>query len=370
MPKYREIYLEKDKAIADSGSQTIEVAVVDPISEMYVKLYATNGATSNKGSPITRCISKIEVFDGSDKLFEMDGRLAHALAYYRTGKIPMVTLNGIGNYVQSAHIPLKFGRWLWDPQLALVPQAFRNLQIRITWNLAAINAIGATGFVTGSGRLTVIAKVMEGLEAAPTGFIMAKDHFSFTTAGSGDERVSLPTDHPYMDMMVRAYESGVDVTSSITNLKLSLDFDKDIPFDYTTTDIKGQMIEQFGEVELPLFILSDDAEAHESWVGIESNISALSGNADIIVSCTALSGGKFTLQLLNDAGVAQNAKTVFCRVLGQALWNCFYRSFGMSDDPASYLQATVHGDIKLHITQGNADAEANVVLSQLRSYAT
>ena len=367
--KYREIYLEKDKTLADSGSQTIEVSVVDPISELFVKLYATNGATSNKGSPIARCISKIEVFDGADKLFSMDGRLAHALAYYRSSRIPATTLNSIGNYVQSCHIPIRFGRRLWDSQLALVPQAFRNLQLKITWDLAAINAVGATGFVTGTGRLTVIAKVMEGLEAAPAAFIMAKDHFSFTTAASGDERVSLPTDFPYIDLMVRAFESGVDVTDSLTNIKLSLDFDKDIPFDLTTTDIKGRMIEMFGEVELPHFILSDDAEAHESYVGIESNISALSGNADIIVSCTALSGGKYTLQLLNDAGVAQNAKTVFIRVLGQALWNCFYHGFGNFDDPASYLIAPEHGDIKVHLTQGNAGAECNIVLSQLRSYA-
>ncbi|MEK7180671.1 MAG: hypothetical protein AAB706_04295 [Patescibacteria group bacterium] len=367
--KYREIYLEKDLTLADSGSKTVEIAVVDPISELYIKLYATNGATSNKGSPIARCISKVEVFDGADKLFSMDGRLAHALAYYRSERIPMTTLNSIGSYVQSVHIPIRFGRRLWDHQLALVPQAFRNLQLKITWDLAAINAVGATGFVTGSGKMSVIARVMEGVDPAPTAFIMSKDHFSFTSAASGDERVSLPTDFPYIDLMVRAFESGVDVTDSITNLKLSLDFDKDIPFDLTTVDIKGRMIEMFGEVELPHFILSDDAEAHESWVGIESNISAVSASADIIVSCTTLSGGKYTLQLLNDAGVAQNAKTVFTRILGQVLWNCYYHGFGNLDDPTSYLAAPEHGDIKVHLTQGNAGAECNIVLSQLRSYA-
>ena len=110
--KYREIYLEKDKTLADSGSQTIEVSVVDPISELFVKLYATNGATSNKGSPIARCISKIEVFDGADKLFSMDGRLAHALAYYRSSRIPATTLNSIGltNFLGRAKICRQSGQ--------------------------------------------------------------------------------------------------------------------------------------------------------------------------------------------------------------------------------------------------------------------
>lgn len=369
MPKFREIYLEKDKTIADSGSQTIEVSVVDPISELFVKMYATNGATSNKASPIARCISKIEVFDGADKLFSMDGRLAHALAYYRSHVIPNILINEAPNYIQSVHIPIRFGRRLWDTQLALVPQAFRNLQLKISWDLAAVNAIGATGFVSGSGRLTVIAKVMEGLETAPSAFIMAKDHFAFTSAASGDERPSLPTDFPYIDLMVRAYKSGVEPTDSISNLKLSLDFDKDIPFDYTTTDIKGRMIEQYSEFDLPSMIVSDNNEAHESWVGIESNISIVSSISNVICAISALSGGKYTVRQVNDAGVAVNENVDYVRVVGQSLWNCFYHQFGNLDDPASYLSAPEYGDIKIYISQGNAGAECNVVLSQLRSYA-
>ena len=369
MAKYRDVYLEKDLTLADSGSKTIEVSVVDPISELYIKFYATNGATSNKAAAIARCISKIEVFDGADKLFSMDGRLAHALGYYRSEKIPFQSINEVGNYIQSVHIPIRFGRWLWDPSLALVPQAFRNLQLKVTWDLAAVRAVGATGFLTGTGKLTVIAKVMEGLEAAPTGFIMSKDHFSFTSAASGDERVSLPTDFPYVELMVRAFETGINVDASITNVKLSLDFDKDVPFDFTSSDIKGQMVTRLGEFAQTLMAFGDDNESHESWVGIESNIQATSSNADVIMSCTALDGGKFTLQQLDNAGAAVNAAVSFISVVGQALWNCLHFPFGVLSDPATYLMAPEHGDIKVHITQGNAGAECNIVLSQLRSYA-
>lgn len=369
MPKYREVFIEQDFVLADSGDKIVEMKVVDPISEIYVKFYATNGATSNKASPIPRVISKIEVLDGADKLFSMDGRLAHSLAYHRSGKLPFFTLNEAANYVQSAHIPLRFGRWLWDPLYALVPQSFRNLQLKISWNLAAVNAVGATGFVSGTGRLTVIAKVMEGLEAPPTGFIMSKDHYNFTSAASGVEPAELPTDHPFVDLMVRAFESGVDVTSSITNLKLSLDIDKDVPFDYPAADFYGQMVSKFGEFSLPSIIVADDGETHQAWIGKPSAINVQPAAQDVIVGVSALSNGQYVVEQVNGAGAAQNAVISFVNVVGQMLWNCFYYAFGMIEEPTQYLMAPEHGDIKLKLTQGNAGADVNIVLGQLRLYA-
>ncbi len=369
MLKYREVFIEKDFVLQDSGDKIVELKVVDPISEIYLKVYATNGATSNKASPLPRIITKIEVLDGADKLFSMDGRLAHALAYHRSGKLPFFSLNEAANYVQSVHIPLRFGRWLWDPLYALVPQAFRNLQVKISWNMAAVNAVGATGFVTGTGRLTVIAKVMEGLEAPPTGFVMSKDHYNFTSAASGEESADLPTDHPYIDMMVRAYESGIDIASSITNLKLSLDVDKDIPFDYPANDLYGQMVTKYGEFSLPSMIVADDGETHQAWVGKPSGINIQPSVQDIIAGVSSLANGQYVVEQVNGAGAAQNAVISFVEVIGQMLWNCFYHQFGMIEEPSQYLIAPEHGDIKLKLTQGNAGAEVNVVLGQLRLYA-
>lgn len=367
--KYRETYIEKDLTLVDSGDKTIELKTADPISELYIKFYATNGATSNKSAPIPRIITKIEVLAGADKLFSMDGRLAHALAYNRSGKIPFLTLNEAANYVQSVHIPIRFGRWLWDPLYALVPQAFKNLQLKITWNLAAVRAVGATGFLTGSGKLTVIAKTMEGLDTPPSGFIMSKEHYSFTSAASGDEPAELPVDHPYTDIMVRAYESGVEVTDSITNLKLSLDFDKDLPFDYSAVDLYGQMVSKLGEFNLPSIIVADDGEAHQAWVGKPSAISITPSTQAVIAAISALANGQYTVEQVNDAAVAQNSIVSFVNVVGQMLWNCFYHQFGNFDEPQQYLIAPEHGDIKLKLTQGNAGAEVNVVLGQLRLYA-
>jgi len=54
--------------------------------------------------------------------------------------------------------------------------------------------------------------------------------------------------------------------------------------------------------------------------------------------------------------------------LGKLPWNCVAYPFGDLRDAATYLQAQEHGDIKLILTQGDAGAEVDVVLSQLRAY--
>lgn len=369
MPKYREVYLEKDKALADSGSETIEIATADPISELELKFYATNGATSNKNNPIARAVTKIEVFDGSDKLFSMDGRQAVALYAYQSRGGYRETQNEAPNYVKGIRIPLRFGRWLWDPAYALVPQAFRNLQMKVSWNLAEVRAVGATGYVTGSAKMSLIVKVMEGLETPPVGFMMSKEHYAFTSAGSGEERIALPTDHPYVAMQLRAWETTIDINDSITNMKLSLDHDKDIPFDIATSDAVAQLLEKYGEWNFNFFAYGDDGGTHEIWFGSASGCQASAQAAGTIIGVTALSGGVATLaQKLHD-NTAVNTLTSFLLATGQALYHTLYREFGDIEDPTTWLNAPTVGDIKLILTQGNAGAETNVVLTQARAYA-
>jgi len=160
MPKYRDVYLEKGKTLDDSGSLTIDISPIDPISEMVIRFQAKNGSNNNKAAPIPRVITKVEIIDGADVLFSMDGRLAYSLSYFMNRTTPHMFFAERGDATQFANIPLRFGRWLWDSEFALDPVKFRNLQLRITWNLAAVNALGSTGFLTGSAKLSVVARVI------------------------------------------------------------------------------------------------------------------------------------------------------------------------------------------------------------------
>ena len=306
--------------------------------------------------------------DGADVIYSMDGRLAHATSYYVSKKLPHMFNAEAGDVTQIAYIPLKFGRWLWDPIVALDPSKFKNLQLKITWNLAAVNAVGSTGFATDTAKLSVIARVMEGLETPPTHFMMHKDQYSWTTGASGDERVALPTDYPYAMLMIRAFEAGVQVSDSIENVKLNIDFDKVIPIDMSITDIKGLIVDQYGIIEIDNRFKGDDNEAHEAWLGDVKFISAIGGARDILASASLIDAGRYTLRLITTAGVDQLNVEAFVIAKGQLPWNCIIIPFGIIEDPTTYLQAQAHGDIKAILTQGNVGAEANVVLTQLRNY--
>ena len=302
-------------------------------------------------------------------LFSLEGRLAQALAYYWAGVYPEKIWDENPSAVQHDVVPIFFGRRLWDHDNALVPANFRNLQLKITYNFANVNSVGATGFTTGTGKLTVISKVMEGLEGTPGAFFMHKNHYGFTTAASGDERVDLPNDWPYALLMVRAWESGVDIDSTITNLKLSINQDKIIPFDHSVANQVRILSQIYPMIEHQLRALAADGEVSEAWLGEIRSAVALSEVDSKIVGISSKAAGQLTFSVYTDAGAADTtARAHLAKYAGYLPWNCVGFPFGVRELTETYLQAPEFSSIKLYVTQGNAGAEADIVLSQLRKY--
>ena len=377
MARYRYVFIEKDKTLADSGSVTIELAVVDPISELHIRVKNKNGGTSNKNNPISRNISKIEIVDGSNVIYSLNGMLAQAMSYYQRNILPSMQRQGGPSENQEDLYVIRFGRWLWDQAYALVPQSFRNLQLKITWNFATVIAVGATGFLADNGKLSITARLMEGLEAPPIGFMMAKSHFDWTTAASGDERISLPTDHDYVMMLFRAWETEVKLYTTISNLKLSIDQDKIIPFDSPSWDLLKQMENDYGLIDLEQHVFAASEENIQTWLGVGETVvvtpegqDAVGATAGAIATVYGVDSGHFNLKLLGNDGQVKAASILQVMARGQALNHCFAMPFGTMDDPDSWLKAPTHGDIKAIISQGNAGAAATLALLQAKNYAT
>lgn len=374
--KLREVYIENEKTLSDSGNLVTELAVVDPVSELQFRFKAKNGASYNKDSPPARCISKIEIVDGATVIYSLDGMLAQAMSYYQTGKVPSMQRQAGPSENQEDHIVIRFGRVLWDKVFALVPVKFRNLQIKISWDLAKVNAVGATGYLTGSAKLSIIARVMEGLEGEPVGYMMAKKHYDWTTAASGDERIAIPTDYPYVLFLLRAWETEVKQYSTITNLKLSIDQDKDIPFDLASWDFLKMMENQWGKFVLDQHIFSASAENIQTWMGVGETAvitpegqDAAGATAGAIDTLYGVDSGHLDLKVFGNDGLAKAACIHQLITVGQGLHHTFAYPFGIMDDPTTWLDAPSYGDIKAVITQGNAGAAADLALLQARAYA-
>lgn len=375
MPKYRAVYIENEKTLADSGTETIELAVADPISEIHIRFKAKNGGTSNKNNPISRNISKIEIVDGAKVIYSLNGMLAQSMSYYQRRIMPSMQRQGGPSENQEDHYVLRFGRYLWDRIYGLVPQNFRNLQLKITWDLATVTAVGATGFLTGSAKLTIIAKLMEDLAAAPLGYMMAKDHYSWTTAASGEERIALPTDYPYALMVFRAWETEVKLQSTITNLKLSIDQDKDIPFDLGSWDFLKFMVNEYGLFTLEQHLFAGTETNVQTWMGVNETVVAIpespvpgAGVTNKFCDVHGVDSGHLNMVLTDSAGTDNVDGIIQLIMRGQALNHCYAYPFGLMNEPDSWLNAPEIGDIKAIITQGNAGAAANLALLQAVTY--
>jgi hypothetical protein len=59
---------------------------------------------------------------------------------------------------------------------------------------------------------------------------------------------------------------------------------------------------------------------------------------------------------------------VHYQVWGWAPHNTLFVPFGRLHVPGEYFNAPQYGSVKLYLTQGDADAEVNVCVQQVRSY--
>ncbi len=375
MGKYRDVLIENDKTLGDSGTEVIELSVVDPISELIIKVKNKNSTTSNKNNPIMRNISKIEVVDGANVIYSLSGALAQSMSYYQRRVLPCMYRQGGISQNQEDWFVLRFGRYLWDKMFALTPQAFRNLQLKITYDFATVNAIGVTGFVTANGKLSVIARLMEDPEVKPDGYMMAKNHYNFTSAASGDERVPLPTDHDYVMMLVRAWEANTKLYTTISNLKLDIDSGKDMPFDMDSWQLLKWMESEYGLITLEQKLYATTEENVQTWLGVgESAVltpETLSTDPTALyalVNHYGIDSGHLNAVVRNPANTAAVTAIIHMLIRGQALNHCFAIPFGIMNDPDTWFKAQGVGDIKAVITQGNAGASVDVALLQARMY--
>lgn len=366
--RIRDTVIENDKTLGDSGTETIDINLTDPITELAIKMKATNYATvDNVDSPIAKCISKIELVDGSDVLFSLSGSLAQASFLYDTGKLPFRALQTAHAYEQHDHFPIRFGRHLYDQEMAFNPKAFQNPQLKVTWNLGAVNTVDSDGYAAGTARLSVIARVMEE-SPAPAGFLMSKEVQNWTTAAGGDERINMPVDYPYRRLIVRAFESNVEILTSITNLKLSVEGDRYVVFNLTPLQVIEMMIANYGKVTLEQKDFAGNADVRESWLGWDERAQACAADVGIIVSVWQAWKGRIVYLVINHDGTTPLDQIINLSVRGTCYENTLAYPFGRPNDPATWLQAQAHRNIQLFVTQGDGGAAASVVVQQYRPY--
>ena len=360
-------YIENRKTLADSGELVSDINVRDPITALWVELRAQNGSTYNLANLLAACVDTIEVIDGSEVLVSLDGYEALAMACYKLGYLPSQMIVETEGLYQNWFVPILFGRWLGDLAYAFDPTRFSNPQVRFKWNLAAVNAVGATGFATGKGQFTVVADVMEGA-AAPAAMLIQKQHYTFTTASSGVEYIDLPTDLKHRALYIRCQENGLGQFGNISNVKVSCDQGKFIPFDMRRTDFLRWLTLRYPPIHYKHIFKAANGTTVYFVPKFLEEFAFQPEVADCVVNAPNKGIGEAAVSVYTAGSADTNYRNIWALVHGWLPFGVAYIPWGEADDPASWLDVGLFRNIRLELTQGNADGAAAVVVEQERPY--
>jgi hypothetical protein len=357
--KYRQATILAEKTLDASGTETIPINVKDPISRITL-LYRAKRVAYNMAAHLAENISKIELVDGSDVLFSLNGSEVVGLNTFNNRiNSPVHSQYYVGN---SMVVPLSldFGRRLYDPALALLPDRFSNLQLKITYNEVTFDASAVDSY------LAVYGDLFDEKVISPVGFLMAKEHQNTAMGASTYSYVDLPTDHEIRLMLLRAFLTDYEPWYTLNQVRLSEDNDKRVVFDWGVERyhqmrkgldlpvIEGQVCLVMTDGSAKSYITATDFLAVTAGLGeIESTFFSDAEN---------LKGGALNMD-------ASAAGTYNGLTFGWLPCHCIQFPFGDQQDLDDWYDVTKKGSVRLRLLGGSSSPGiVQTCLQQLRKY--
>lgn len=236
---YRNTVLAATTSIATAATKVIDLDLKDVISRITVVVEVVNTSYAPTDHPLA-VIKKIEIVDGSEVIFSLNGYQAQALSYYNNGKMDHNELNYENVATCRTSVTLNFGRWLYDELFALDPNKYRNLQLRIEHD----KSLG--GCAPAAGNLRVFADLFDEKAVSPTGFLGAKEIFAYTPTAGAVEYIILPTDNTIRMLLVINTNDNEEPDIQFETIKIDEDDGKRIIYDGLTMDLLRLESNRFG----------------------------------------------------------------------------------------------------------------------------
>ena len=229
--KYREAQLLYPQDMTNgAGTIVFDVDVHKPISRINIK-FRTTKTLEYMTAPTPANIPKIELVDGSTVLHSLTGYENQALGYYSRPEAIMDHGQHIRSNSEEDHYVIDFGRYLWDEELAFDPLRFHNPQLKITYD----EDVADTGVTV--NELSAWADIFDEKVITPRGFLMAVEQYAYTPgANNSFEMISLPSDRPIRQILVRAHQVQKEPWYNINEARLDEGTLDTIPWDYTNLE--------------------------------------------------------------------------------------------------------------------------------------
>lgn len=357
--RYRIAEILSPEDLGTAGTKVIDINIADVISRIEIIFRTKNGDTAFEGHPAAN-VTKIELVDGSDVLFSLTGMEAQALNFYDRGKSADNHMTGSNGEWMRAVFGLDFGKYLFDPDLALDPTKFTNPQLKITWDEDVANLDCEDNY------MTVLAHLFDELKPSPTGFLMSKQGYSYTPVANAYEYIDLPTDHPIRKLLIGSHQETRTFTQMIAELKLSEDNDKRVPMDMTGDELFYQIKQNYPEYIENVYMV----------IGASATAFRVTPADDAVIVGQGTSGVKAGTLIFQNGGLASgildttpNTWYMVCK--GYIPHGVASIPFGKADDPGDWYDVTKIGSLKLRLKAGpslGTTPTAEVITQQLRSY--
>ena len=340
-------------------TEIIPINIKEPISQLLIKFEGLNSTAATTAHPL-ESVTKIELIDGSDVLFSLNGKETEALDFYHNHG----QLRCNYNYIITGGTPtrmlaINFGRYLWDKDYAFDPTRFKNPQLRISLSIAS----GGNAF--SHNYLTCFANIFEDGGISPKGFMMVKQLKTHAVASTVHVYTDLPTDYPFRALYYRVYAASLEASWLLSNLKISEDQDKRIPIDNTGLEILELLQQEYPPVEESFYFASAVAGrtlyiTPTQYVKAFGTTWSTSPQANNLASQDG-EGGNLTTYQLADGNNQQ------ILVKGWIPHGVFEVPFGIKDDPADWYDVRNIGSLRADMTGGNT-GNASIFIQQVRGY--
>lgn len=363
--RLRQPYLRHALALPDAGTHIEDINLKDPIMDFYIRMYATNGATSNVENSIIDVLDSIQLIDGSDILWGLDSEEILANQFYHYKESTDMGIDERPDVVQATvyKIPLGIGRM--HPNVAFDPTRFSNPQLVLAWDLANIRAAGADGFVTTSLAVDIMADVIDEAPVRPSGYLMTKEITEYVATASAEARVELPVDYAYRTLYVRSYLAAKCPVASINKVEHSINEEKYRPFDIFADDWLEWLKEWYGMWHMSAwyFLAITGTETRNPYLrgNLGVSLEAMTAATDIIL--TSLANCE-----INMTGANAAADHIHASVDGALPFGTWAWPYGDPETPEEWLQFEYTDKSRLKILSEAHTPRVWVFLTQHRMY--
>jgi len=349
-----------------AGTKTMSIKIRDLISSIRMSWLFTIVTVSVMTDNVLACIEKIELSDGGDILFSLSGEEAQALNFYDQKVMPKNAVGLKVGDICEANFDINFGRFLYDPKLALDPTKFTNLQLSIKWDEDAANGSAVVN------SFAAYANIDDNPAEAPVGFLSAQEIKQYAMAASTHEYTDLPVDKDLRKILIRGLSTDHDPITLFDNLKVSADNDKEV-----LLDMSAAYFYRIEKLKYPRITEKYHLDEAVTAKTIYANVSK-DGEIAISYDGTAFvtAQSKFAVATWAGAVIALTAsvdiKGMDAVVTGECPHNSFAIDLGDPEDIDSWFKVADVGSLKADISS-SSDADSGdttfLVVQQLRKYA-